>query len=52
MIFQDISIWNEEKPDCSVTARVDFINVLQAPFTRADPKSAKNTVKLSVFIAL
>jgi len=31
---------------------VNFINVLQAAFTSADPKSAKKTVKLSVFFAL
>jgi hypothetical protein len=31
---------------------VDFINVLQADFMCADPKSAKKTVKLSVFFAL
>ena len=31
---------------------VNFTNVLQAAFTRADPKSAKKTVKLSCFFAL
>jgi hypothetical protein len=31
---------------------VNFTNVPQAAFTRADPKSAKKTVKLSSFIAL
>ncbi len=31
---------------------VNFINVLRAAFTRADPESAKKTVKLSVFFAL
>jgi len=29
-----------------------FINILQAAFTHAGPKSAENTVKLSVFFAL
>ncbi len=32
--------------------RVDFTNILFKVFTRADPKSAKNTVKPSVFLAL
>ena len=31
---------------------VNFTNVLRAAFTRADPKSAKKTVKLSSFFAL
>ena len=31
---------------------VNFINVLQAAFTLADPKSAKKTVKSSSFFAL
>ncbi len=31
---------------------VNFINVLRATFTRPDPKSAKKTVKLSVFLWL
>jgi len=31
---------------------VNFTNILQTAFTHADPKSAKNTVKLSVFFAL
>jgi hypothetical protein len=31
---------------------VDFINILQAAFKPAAPKSAKNTVKPSVFFAL
>ena len=31
---------------------VNFTNVLRAAFTRADPKSAKKTVKLSSFIVL
>ena len=31
---------------------VNFTNVLPAALTRADPKSAKKTVKLSSFIAL
>ena len=34
------------------TQRVNFINVLQAAFVRAVPKSTKKTVKLSSFIAL
>jgi len=34
------------------TTGVNFINVLQAAFVLADPKSAKETVKLSVFFAL
>jgi len=36
---------------CS-TPRDDFINILRAAFMRADPKSAKSTVKPSVFFAL
>jgi len=32
--------------------RVDFANILLEAFTREDPKSAKNTVNLSVFFAL
>jgi len=28
----------------NLTPGVNFINILQAAFTRADPKSAKNTV--------
>ena len=36
----------------SVVSRVNFTNILQAAFTRADPKSAKKTVKLSSFIVL
>ena len=31
---------------------VNFTNILLAAFMRADPKSAKKTVKLSNFIAL
>jgi len=31
---------------------VNFINILWAAFTSADPESAKKTVKLSVFFAL
>jgi len=31
---------------------VNFINVLQAAFTRPDPKSAKKTDKLTVFFTL
>ena len=31
---------------------VNFNNILQAAFRRADPKSAKKTVKLSSFVAL
>jgi len=31
---------------------VNFINVLQAAFTPADPKSAKKTVKVTAFFAL
>ena len=34
------------------TAGVNFINILRAAFTSADPKSAKKTVKLSSFFAL
>ena len=34
------------------TPGVNFTNILRAAFTRADPKSAKKTVKLSSFIAL
>ncbi len=32
--------------------RVDFTNILHEAFTCEDPKSAKNTVKPSVFFAL
>ncbi len=35
-----------------LTPGVNFINVLRAALTRADPESAKNTVKLSVFFPL
>ncbi len=35
-----------------ITPGVNIINNLQAAFTHVDPKSAKRTVKLSVFIAL
>jgi len=35
-----------------LTSGVNFINVLQAAFTSDDPKTQKNTVKLSVFFAL
>jgi len=31
---------------------VDFTNILHAAFTHTDPKSTKNTVKLSVFLVL
>ena len=31
---------------------VNFINVLRAAFTPADPKSAKKTVRLNSFVAL
>jgi len=31
---------------------VDFINILRAAFTSADPESAKKTVKLSFFFEL
>ncbi len=34
------------------TPGVNFINVLQAAFTRSDPESAKKTVKLPVFFGL
>ncbi len=34
------------------TPRVNFSNILPASITPADPKSAKNTVKLSVFLPL
>jgi hypothetical protein len=30
-------------------AGVNFTNIIRAAFTQADPKSAKKTVKLSVF---
>jgi len=33
-------------------SEINFTNILIKVFTRADPKSAKNTVKLSVFFAL
>jgi len=35
-----------------LTPGVNFVNVLRAAFRRADSKSAKKTVKLSVFFAL
>jgi len=35
-----------------VRSVVNFINILRAAFWRTDPKSAKNTVKQSVFFAL
>jgi len=31
---------------------VNFTNIIRAAFPRADPKSAKNNVKLSVFFVL
>jgi len=34
------------------TPGVNFTNILRAAFTTADPKSAKNTLKTSVFFAL
>ncbi len=34
------------------TPGVNFINILQATIVRADPKSAKNTFKSSVFFVL
>jgi len=34
------------------TLGVDFTIILNAAFTQADPKSAKNTVKRSVFFVL
>jgi len=36
----------------NVNSGVNFINILWATFTPADPKSAKKTVKLSIFFAL
>ncbi len=38
--------------DVHVTPGVNFINILRAAFTCADPKSTKMTVKLSVFVYL
>jgi len=35
-----------------LTPVVNFINILHAAFKRASPKSAKNIVKLSVFLLL
>jgi len=35
-----------------LTSSVNFINVLQATFTHADPKSPKKTYNLTVFFAL
>jgi len=35
-----------------LTPEVDFTNILSAAFTCTDPKSAKNTVKQSVFFVL
>jgi len=34
------------------TSGVNFINALQAAFTSSDPERAKNTIKLSIFLAL
>jgi len=47
--------WNENQDsDCkniyNLTSLVNFINILLADFTCADPESAKETVKLSVFL--
>jgi len=39
-------------PHCWFTPGVNFINVLQAAFTHADPKNAQKTVELSVFFVL
>ena len=39
-------------PYASSTPGVNFATILRAAFTRADPKSAKKTVKLSSFFAL
>jgi len=35
-----------------LTLGVNFINILRVAFLHADPKSSKNTVKLSAFFAL
>ncbi len=35
-----------------LTTGLNFINILSTTFTRADPKSIKKTVKLSIFITL
>ena len=35
-----------------LTTGVNFINILQAAFAHADPKSVKNTDNLTVFLAL
>ena len=37
---------------CVLSAGVNFTNVLRAAFTRADPKSAKKLLNLTVFFAL
>ncbi len=42
----------ESKAFPNSIAGVNFINILHVAFTRADPKSAKKTVKFSVFFAL
>ena len=43
------STWKWKKFNVAkLTLGVNFINVLQAPFTHADTKSAKNTVKSSL----
>jgi len=39
-------------PSVSRQPGVDFTNILRAAFASADPKSAKKTVKLSVFFVL
>jgi len=46
----DLSFFDEST--CIVTSGVNFTNVLRAAFALADPKSAKGTVKLSVFFVL
>ncbi len=44
--------WGRTNPHGELKPGVNFINILQPAFTRADSKSARNIIKLSVFFAL
>jgi len=52
LIVVTIQRWSVLRFDFQTHHGVNFTNILQAAFMHADPKSAKNTVKLSVFLAL
>jgi len=47
-------VWVQAGTNVMVCLRsgVNFINILRADFTCKDPKRAKNTVKLSVFLRI